>query len=267
MSASAKAWAETVDLGPRSDPHEELLVYMAWRMNHEDGKLCPSVPRIIKDLRRSERSIQYSRRFLESVGLLEQHRQGRGRTCRYTLHVGRTPNLAAAARRRGKCAPQDAPSVHLNGAKCAPQSAQSVHPEPRQESNQEGEPRECAPQAAAPAQASPPVDKNLVAEKGTRPVSSRPSPTLFPEDIVMLAILAQMIRAAGLDPELVLQSMSDWCADRGRRSADWLAFTRRWIARELKRPPGAKPAKPDRYTQTLNGWGIYLAKQAEEARP
>jgi hypothetical protein len=40
------------------------------------------------------------------------------------------------------------------------------------------------------------------------------------------------IEAGWDDPDELTEEMADWCADRDHRSADWLAFGRRWIRRE-----------------------------------
>lgn len=194
------------------------------------------------------------------------------------------PDLPDAMAARGA---QDAPPGPPRGACCAPQV-------PLKEESPEGK-EERAPQAAPLAPPPPPDDISAAEDAAAGPaacqvpaggspdsmlgegsVAPQPAATQtsartrkrpFPEDGPTLTAMALLIRAAGFQPERVLQSMADWCADRAHRSADWPAFTRRWIARERRGSSGGKPFKPDRYTQTMDACRAYLARRAGEARP
>jgi hypothetical protein len=244
MSASAQAWAETVNLGPRTGFARKLLAYLAWRMNHKSGLINPSIERMMADLGRCERSIRYGLRLLESVGLLDQHRRGRGRTCRYTLHVGRTPNLSAARRRRNgsKCAPQQPEVCPSNGAKCAPRTPQSVPPELSEGFNQEGEPRVGAHARATP---TAPQGRNSSIRK-----------TTFAD--APIRELRQLAIEAGFDPDDLTEEMGDWCADEDHRSADWMAFGRRWVRREREYAQQRAARQP----QTTSLFEQYFANEA-----
>ena len=268
MSASLLALAERVTIG--TPGQRAYLRYLAKRSNYQDGQCNPRVATIQRDLGCSERTARGRRRFWERLGALEVEHRGWQRASQYNLRADRLEALTVAESRRQNC-PSELP---LRNGKIAPQNAEKLPPymEPR-ESNQGDELREPAPQAATPAPVSSSSVDLAVEAEGKQASgrqqggADRPEPpqvsrsarrTPLPDDWSPPPEVRDLAIEAGYDPDEIMEEIADWCRDRDHRSADWLAFARRWIRREAKfrrsGPAARSSAKPGKQDWLVAHW-------------
>jgi hypothetical protein len=138
--------------------------------------------------------------------------------------------------RRRHAQPHLTPELTAHGERSTPElTAHGEHTLSPPDKNPTEEERDARARdgGLAPASPSPEAEQDILLVKEEEPASppsahKTPWPDEPPPEIV------QLVLEAGYEPDELLEEIADWCRDRDRKSADWPAFTRRWVKRQKR---------------------------------
>ena len=222
MSFAAESWAWDQQCG--DGIAKSVLAYLSFRASRRTAECWPSLRTIVRAVEHTERAVRKALAGLVKAGKVERERRyaasGRCISTLYRLPVTAEP-------------------VTDSPAEPTPANSQETPPLPTPANSQDKpsskkdsteEEREAAPQAAPPA---PEAGQDILLVKEEEPASPPPAhKTPWPDEPPLEIV--QLVLEAGYEPDELLEEIADWCRDRDRKSADWPAFTRRWVRRQKR---------------------------------